>query len=37
MSAIFISHSMKDHAETEAMASWLKQQGHMSYFIDNDD
>src|ERR1700730_3150895 len=36
MSAIFISHSTKDHADTEAMATWLKQQGHTSYFIDYD-
>ena len=37
MSAIFISHSTKDHAEIKVMASWLKQQGHMSYFIDYDE
>jgi hypothetical protein len=37
MSAIFISHSTKDDADTEAMASWLKQQGHTSYFIDYDE
>jgi hypothetical protein len=37
MSAIFISHSTKDHADTEAMATWLKQQGHTSYFIDYDE
>jgi hypothetical protein len=37
MSTIFISHSTKDHADTEAMATWLKQQGHTSYFIDYDE
>jgi TIR domain len=37
MSAIFISHSTKDNADTEAMARWLKQQGHTSYFIDYDE
>jgi hypothetical protein len=37
MSAIFISHSTKDHADTEAMATWLKQQGHTSYFVDYDE
>ena len=37
MSAIFISYSTKDHADTEAMATWLKQQGHTSYFIDYDE
>jgi len=37
MSAIFISHSSRDHADTEALASWLRQQGHTSYFIDYDE
>jgi tetratricopeptide (TPR) repeat protein len=37
MSAIFISHSTKDHTDTEAMASWLQKQGHTSYFIDYDE
>lgn len=37
MSTIFISHSTKDHADTEAMARWLKQQRHTSYFIDYDE
>ena len=37
MSAIFISHSTKDNADTEAMAHWLKEQGHTSYFIDYDE
>jgi hypothetical protein len=35
MSAIFISQSAKDRAETQAIASWLRQQGHRSYFIDD--
>lgn len=37
MSAIFISHSTKDNADTEAMARWLKQRGHTSCFIDYDE
>jgi tetratricopeptide (TPR) repeat protein len=37
MSAIFISHSTKDHADTETMTSWLREQGHTSYFIDYDE
>jgi uncharacterized protein YjbI with pentapeptide repeats len=37
MSAIFISHSSKDRADTDAMAAWLKKQGHTSYFIDYDE
>ena len=37
MSAIFISHSTKDNADTEAIARWLKRQGHTSYFIDYDE
>jgi hypothetical protein len=37
MSTIFISHCTRDHADTKAMASWLNQQGHTSYFIDYDE
>jgi hypothetical protein len=35
--SIFISHRTKDHAGTETMPSWLKQQGNTSYFIDYDE
>jgi hypothetical protein len=37
MSAIFISHSTKDHADAQEMASFLGQQGHTYYFIDYDE
>jgi hypothetical protein len=37
MSAIFVSHSSRDNAEADAMATWLKKQGHTSYFIDYDE
>jgi hypothetical protein len=37
MSAIFISHSNKDTADVAAMATWLLNQGHKSYFIDYDE
>ncbi len=37
MSAIFISHSNKDTADVAAMAAWLMNQGHKSYFIDYDE
>jgi hypothetical protein len=35
MSAIFISHGSRDDAD--AMAAWLRKQGHTSYFIDYDE
>ena len=37
MSAIFISQSGKDNAETDALAAWLGNQGHTAYFIDYDE
>jgi WD40 repeat protein len=37
MAAIFISHSSKDTADADVMATWLIKQGHTSYFIDNDE
>jgi hypothetical protein len=36
MSAIFISHSSKDHAATAAMQQWLQAEGHQSIFLDFD-
>jgi WD40 repeat protein len=36
MTAIFISHSSKDHNLVQAMRGWLVKQGHTSYFLDFD-
>ena len=36
MSAIFISHSSKDHAATEEMQAWLRSKNHQSVFLDFD-
>ena len=36
MSHIFISHSSKDHESAQAVADWLKEQGHTFYFLDFD-
>ena len=36
MSEIFISHSQIDQEDTSTMARWLRDQGHVSYFLDFD-
>jgi WD40 repeat protein len=36
MRAIFISHSSRDAAWAERLASWLREQGHQSLFLDFD-